>query len=90
MVEPTIPPASREVLRFRYAPGVERTREAARLGIAFASILGYFVLLAVIIIVGWLAMKLPIDDVLKVLTATAGVLGGIVGAVIGFYFRQEG
>jgi hypothetical protein len=90
MAEPTIPPVSSEVLRFRYAPGVERTREAARLGIALVSTLGYFVLLAVIIIVGWLVMKLPIDDVVKVLTATAGVLGGIVGAIVGFYFRQEG
>jgi len=71
-------------------PGFEGVREFARLGIAFVSILSYFSLLAVIIIVGWLVMRLPIDDVVKVLTAAAGILGGIVGAIVGFYFRQEG
>ena len=90
MAEPQIPPAASEVLRLRYSPGFERTREVARLGIALVSVLGYFTLLAVVIIMGWLVMKLPIDDVVKVLTATAGVLGGIVGAIVGFYFRQEG
>lgn len=69
---------------------VQVVREATRRGIAFVSIVGYFILLAVIIIVGWLVLKRDTDDVVKVLTATAGILGGIVGAVVGFYFRQEG
>jgi hypothetical protein len=34
-------------------------------------------------------LQLAIDDVLKILTTTAGVLSGVVGAVVGFYFRGE-
>ena len=36
-----------------------------------------------------LRKALAIDDALKVVTTTAGMLSGIVGAVVGFYFRSD-
>lgn len=78
---PVVPPPS--------IPGVETQREFTRTALALGS-LGGLLLLLVIILLGWIYLHLPIDDVLKVLTTTAGVLTGIVGAIIGFYFRGNG
>lgn len=70
-------------------PGVELQREQTRTKIALIALYGYIGLLTVIIIIGWWILKLNIDDVLKILTAVAGILSGIVGAIIGFYFRDK-
>lgn len=70
-------------------PGVEQAREESRRYIAYSAIGGFLALLGLIVVVGWLVLKLPVDDMLKVLTATAGVLSGVVGAIVGFYFRGE-
>jgi len=56
---------------------------------AYGSLFGFLSILATIIIVGWLWKRILIDDVLKILTTTAGVLSGVVGAVVGFYFRGD-
>ena len=66
--------------------GVESIREETRKWVAYIALVGFFVILATIL-VGWLTLRFPIDDVLKVLTTTASILSGVVGAVIGFYFR---
>lgn len=68
--------------------GVESGKETTRRNMAYGSLFGFLLLQAVIIIVGWLWKRIAIDDVLKVLTTTAGMLSGIVGAVVGFYFRS--
>jgi hypothetical protein len=68
-------------------PGIELLNETTRRNMAYGSLFGFLGLHATIILVGWLWARLPIDDVLKVLTTTAGVLSGVVGAVVGFYFR---
>ena len=70
-------------------PGVELGKETTRRNMAYGSLFGYLLILATIITVGWLWKRIMIDDVLKVLTTTAGVLSGVVGAVIGFYFRGD-
>ncbi|OHB85422.1 MAG: hypothetical protein A3J73_07280 [Planctomycetes bacterium RIFCSPHIGHO2_02_FULL_38_41] len=70
-------------------PGVELTREETRKYIAYGALGGFLGILGLIIIFGWLICKHPIDDVIKVLTTTAGVLSGVVGAIVGFYFRGE-
>jgi len=69
--------------------GVEQAREESRRYIAYLAIGSFLALLAVIIVVGWIVLNLPVDDVLKVITAIASVLSGVVGAVVGFYFRSE-
>ena len=70
-------------------PGVELTREETRKYMAYSVLGGFLGLLGVIIIVGWMILKSSVDDTLKILTTTAGVLSGVVGAVVGFYFRGE-
>lgn len=70
-------------------PGVEIQREQTRTRIAYIALYGYIGLLTIIIIIGWWYLRLQIDDVLKILTAVAGILSGIVGAIIGFYFRDQ-
>lgn len=70
-------------------PGVEIQREQTRTKIALIALCSYLGLLFLIIIVGWWVLALKVEDILKVLTAVAGILGGIVGAVIGFYFRDR-
>jgi hypothetical protein len=69
--------------------GVEIAREQTRRTIAFIAICSFFFVVGVIVLVGWLILKLQSDEVLKVLATTAGVLGGIVGAIVGFYFRSD-
>ena len=71
------------------AAGIEVARESTRKYIAYSAMGGFLGILSLIVIVGWIILRLPVDDVLKVLSTTAGVLSGIVGAVIGFYFRGE-
>jgi hypothetical protein len=36
-----------------------------------------------------MVLHVNIDETLKVLTTTAGVIGGVVGAVVGFYFQAR-
>lgn len=67
--------------------GLEISAETTRRNMAYGALFGFLALLATIIIVGWLWKRIPIDDVLKILSTTAGVLSGVVGAVVGFYFR---
>ena len=69
--------------------GVEIQREKTRTRIAYIALYSYIGLLTIIIIIGWWLLCLPIDDVLKILTAVASILSGIVGAIIGFYFRDK-
>jgi TRAP-type C4-dicarboxylate transport system permease small subunit len=71
------------------ALGVEETPEKTRKYIAWIAIGGLFVTLLVIIIGGWLISGKTIDDTLKVLTTAMGILTGMVGAIIGYYFRSE-
>jgi hypothetical protein len=69
--------------------GVEEVREATRRYIAYLAIGAYFVIIFAILAAWLFSPNAKPDDALKVLTTTAGVLGGIVGAVIGFYFQTE-
>ena len=69
--------------------GLETERETTRRNMAYGALFGFLGILALIIIVGWLWKRIAIDEVLKVLTTTAGMLSGIVGAVVGFYFRSD-
>lgn len=69
--------------------GVWLSREKVREWIAIGAIAGFFIIILVIVIWGWLGSNKSVDETLKVLTTTAGLLSGIVGAIIGFYFRGE-
>jgi hypothetical protein len=69
-------------------PGVEIQRERTRTYIALLALCSYIALLIIVLIVGWAFLRKPIEDVLQILTAVAGILSGIVGAIIGFYFRD--
>jgi hypothetical protein len=69
--------------------GVDLTRETTRQYMAYGALYGFLLLLATIIIGGWLWRRINIDEVTKILTTTSSVLSGVVGAVVGFYFRGE-
>ena len=70
-------------------PGVETTREGMRKWIAYTALVAFFGLIAFVIIVAWVWRAMAIDDVIKILTTTAGVMSGVVGAIVGFYFHSE-
>ena len=70
-------------------PGLSISREDTRKKIAYASIGAFFTIIAIVIIGGWLFLGTSIDDTIKLLTAVSGVLSGIVGAIVGFYFRGD-
>ncbi len=70
-------------------PGVEVWKESTRRIIAYVAIGGFLFVLTLILIGGWFVLQAPVDDVLKVLTTTASVLGGVVGAIVGFYFQTK-
>ncbi|HYH82155.1 MAG TPA: hypothetical protein VEX86_20270 [Longimicrobium sp.] len=69
--------------------GTEPNPESTRKWIATWALGSYFVLLAIILLAGWLVMAKPLDDVLKAVTTVAGILGGVVGTIVGFYFRDK-
>jgi VIT1/CCC1 family predicted Fe2+/Mn2+ transporter len=69
--------------------GVEEAREQTRKYIAWVAIIGLFATLITIVVGGWLLNNKSIDETLQMLTTAIGVLAGIVGAIIGYYFRSE-
>lgn len=69
--------------------GVDVQREETRTTLAYISLGGYIFILILILIIGWWILRQNIEDVLKILTTTASILGGIIGAIIGFYFRGK-
>lgn len=71
-------------------PGVDagEKRENARRNIAYGAI-GAFLLFLFIPLLFWAVGLIKLDDAVKMITTIAGVLAGIVGAIVGFYFRQE-
>lgn len=70
-------------------PGVEILREKTRQFIVFLAMGSFIGIIVAIILIGWMYLKLPIDDVQKILTITGSILTGIVGAIVGFYFRNK-
>jgi hypothetical protein len=70
-------------------PGLSISREDTRKRIAIISIGVFFAIIVLIVFGGWILLNANIDDIIKLLTAVSGVLSGIVGAIIGFYFRSE-
>lgn len=70
-------------------PGIEIEREETRTNLAYISLGGYIFLLVLILAIGLGLSKTLVDDTLKILSAVASILGGIVGAIVGFYFRGE-
>jgi len=70
-------------------PGLNLQQEKTRRYITYWALGTYVFLLAFIVIVGWMFLKFPVEEVLKVLTTIAGVLGGVVGAIIAFYFTTK-
>lgn len=68
---------------------VEIIRENTRRTIAHVAIYGYFGILGMLVLFGRKFLNLSFDEMIKVFTTTAGILGGVVGAVIGFYFQSE-
>lgn len=69
--------------------GLDVEQEGTRRIIAYVAIGAYFLLLALLLVVGWMILRIQVEEVLKVVTTTAGIIGGVVGAVVGFYFRGE-
>jgi hypothetical protein len=67
--------------------GVDVVREETRKWLAWIAMGGYIVLLFTILII-W-GVGGGTDDVIKILTATGSLLSGIVGAVVGFYYKSE-
>lgn len=69
--------------------GIDATHETTRRNITYVAICGFILLLAAMVVGGWLVLRISADEMLKVLTATASVLSGVVGAIIGFYFQTK-
>jgi hypothetical protein len=69
--------------------GVHEERQGTRRAIAIIAIAMYFGTLGLLVLVGWLGFNKPVNDIEKLLAVTAAVLGGVVGAVVGFYFKGE-
>lgn len=66
--------------------GVEVVQEQTRRDIAIA-VLGSFLLFILIIILAWLA-GFPREDAMAMLTTVSSIVAGIVGAIVGFYFKS--
>lgn len=69
--------------------GVEVKREETRTRIAYIALGVYALTILLVIIVGWAAGKGTLDDTIKILTTVTSILSGIVGAIVGFYFRGK-
>lgn len=74
--------------------GIEIERESVRRYIAMLALGGFLVIIFLIVIACLLGQcsqtpRVTIDDGVKLLTAVSSVLGGVVGAVVGFYFNSK-
>ena len=67
--------------------GVELTLEGTRKIIVYLAMGCFAGIITIIVVIGWMILRLPVDDTQKILTTTSAVLSGIVGAIVGFYFR---
>ncbi len=85
---PPAPPSRTIVIPKQSGVGAGEKRETARRNIAYGAIFA-FLGFNLIPLGGWLLGKIPLDDAVKMITTISGVLAGIVGAIIGFYFRAE-
>lgn len=70
-------------------PGLSIVRERTRTIIAYVAVGVFFGLVVLIVLLGWGLLRTNIEDIVKLLSAVSGVLSGIVGAIVGFYFRSE-
>ena len=67
--------------------GVELILEGTRKIIVYLAMGCFAAIITIIVVIGWMILGLPVDDTQKILTTTSAVLSGIVGAIVGFYFR---
>lgn len=70
--------------------GVEVIREKVRQRLAYWSVFAYFATIITIIFFGKPMLSIEINEVVQLITTVAGILGGIVGAIIGFYYKSNG
>ena len=64
---------------------VEQVRER----VALIFIIGFFMMIAMAIVVGAIIDKEKIKDVTDLILAVAGVLSGSLGFIIGYYFKSR-
>ncbi|GAA4467400.1 hypothetical protein GCM10023189_51020 [Nibrella saemangeumensis] len=58
--------------------------------VALLALIAYFTLLSFIVYMAYnSANREEFDRTMQLFTTTAGILGGVVGAIVGFYFREE-
>ncbi|GAA4397431.1 hypothetical protein GCM10023187_06880 [Nibrella viscosa] len=71
--------------------GVQQGRVSSlRKYVALLALIAYFSLLAFIVYMAYnSANREEFDRTMQLFTTTAGILGGVVGAIVGFYFREE-
>ena len=69
--------------------GIEISNDLTRRNLAYGALGGYIFLLAIIVLIGWMGLQRTLEDVLKIVTTLSAVLSGIVGAIIGFYFKEK-
>ena len=69
-------------------PGVEAIREDTRKYLAYGAVGGFLAIFIGILVVGGL-VRMPVDDLVRILTTAGGLLSGVVGAIIGFYFSAD-
>ena len=69
--------------------GLDVVREETRKLIALIALVGFFLLLG-LVIWGRFFRGVDTEDTTKLLTTTSSILSGVVGAIVGFYFRSEG
>lgn len=70
-------------------PGVDVRREETRSRLAILAIVSFLSTIVMIIFFGWIVLGRDAKEVVSILTTTAGILAGVVGAVVGFYFREK-
>lgn len=71
--------------------GVQQSKPSTlRKYVALLALFGYFILLSFIVYMAYAsANKEEFDRTMQLFSTTAGILGGVVGAIVGFYFREE-
>jgi membrane protein DedA with SNARE-associated domain len=68
-------------------PGIEIERDTVRRYIAYTALGGFLSIIGVIVLGGLFGRPKTIEETVQLITTTASVLSGVVGAVVGFYFN---
>lgn len=68
---------------------LKKKRETVREKLAYAFVIGLFMVIIIGMILGYLADQEKVQNITDLIIALSGILSGPIGFIIGYYFRKQ-